>query len=362
VTTGSGEAPSKIDAAEMNRVRVRIEEIIQAMIAWAARSKITSERLRAAYRSIHGHQSRSAMRLHKALAYDELFGFGYNARKYLFRSQDTSERDRPIGLKHIGNIRQTLAVLNICDALPNVGEHPTTWWPFLDHAYEQIVRAPHPSADHQAKDPDSAPLVSTAAAGRGPAAQTTPVTVSPSHQLRAILERMSDQRRVGIELAPVKEEHESATVVRVRKIGRRNTLATLRPGPHSLSYTTPFPQTDTVALLALEHDRESDEWVLINAVPETDLPLNRGSPASGTHRSALHVQPAAGVFDLFLVAAVSGFSNHLGPLAQQLIEEGHDGVLSGETLTAFIDALAVKASRDAAEDFAAGCFSYRVRD
>jgi len=177
-----------------------------------------------------------------------------------------------------------------------------------------------------------------------------------SKRLKALLDGKSNGTRVNVELKQASEPP-----VELRKIGPRSDAKLLRDGPCHLHYDTPFPGAASVFLLALEHDRNKDEWVLANAIAEVDLSLKRGVPACGIHGTPIHVLPESGIFDLFMIAARTRFPHKLEHLAGRLAEKRQDGTIDNPMLDQLTGLLEEKFRNGSAGDTAVGRFTYRVR-
>ncbi len=131
---------SHSDTKEMDRVRSLINQIIDSIIVRAGDDKIDEDRLKEVYKKVTGVLPDTAMRSNKRAAYDRLFGFGEDARKYLPRSKFRTHPLSPIQQDHINCIAATLHHLKICPFAPPYGETPSLWIPFLEHALSKIKR------------------------------------------------------------------------------------------------------------------------------------------------------------------------------------------------------------------------------
>lgn len=341
-------ADEELSQDRMDALRRRIQDIIDALIVFAGRNRVQPVVLRKIYEILPDeHRRAGTMSPTKAIAYDELFGFGANGRKYLFRG--TGRPSRSIRFRHIARIRATIEQLGITAQLPPVADDPSTWLPFLDFTHASIV--------------DVGARSISAAARRAPGRREVE-SPSASEQLLHLLREASAVQPLGVELVPSGEQARPAQggpSIRVRRIGPSEAAARLRPGPHQLTYASAFPPAAAVHLLGLEHDRGADEWVLINGVPEARLSVRTRYPPTGRHDAALNVQPAAGIFDLFLVAAAREFGEPLSALVEEIAGAGSDGLLTGGMLPSFAEALAREMER-LKEDVVAGCFTYRVAE
>ena len=178
---------------------------------------------------------------------------------------------------------------------------------------------------------------------------------SRSKRLKALLDGKSNGTGVNIELRQANEP------VELRRLGPRSDAKLLRDGPCHLHYHTPFPGPEKVFLMALEHDRNKDEWVLANAIAEVDLSLDHALPASGVHSKPIHVLPESGIFDLFMIATATRFPYKLAHMARRLAEKRQDGTIDNPMLDQLIGLLEEKFRNGSAGDTAVGRFTYRVR-
>ncbi|WP_461346553.1 tetratricopeptide repeat protein [Bradyrhizobium sp. USDA 4451] len=177
-TTTAAEA-SPADAADMDRVRALINEMINALIERAPRDKITEDKLKEVYWGSFKTEA-PAMRPNKTAAYDRLFGFGENGRAYLPRSDARLVSLSKIQLKHIERIYKALLLLGIFKTAPAFGKQPSSWLPFLEYALATIEG--RPTNTNASGIPDEAPGPLTAPTAEAPHADREPEKAGPNPQ------------------------------------------------------------------------------------------------------------------------------------------------------------------------------------
>jgi len=175
----------------------------------------------------------------------------------------------------------------------------------------------------------------------------------PAVRLTRFLDAKARQPGLAIALEP------GGSHIQGRLIVAPPAVPLLRAGSHLLRYTSSFSAQTGLYLLLLEHDRKKDDWYLINAIADAQLPLDRRMPASGVHATPLDVQQVAGTYDLYAIASAAGFDNQLEIIAEA-VANAPDRKLDETMLDDLAEVLIEIVETDREGAFATARFSYRV--
>jgi hypothetical protein len=117
----------EVDA--MEEARSRIVEIQEKLILRSA--EFNEQELQDVHRQVLGKNPKGSMHPDTYVAWDQLFGFGTNGRKWLRGDEDSSKRQ--FRKNKIDNIRASLECLGaLYGDVPTYGASPPSWMEFLD--------------------------------------------------------------------------------------------------------------------------------------------------------------------------------------------------------------------------------------